>query len=387
MDKLTFHLFDVVVAAGILQAIIMAIVLGAYRVTSQAKKLFIFILLTLAVLSFKILLHTIGLWNLPAFRYFPLAVDTLLSPLLYLYALSITGNPVNKNKIALYFIPTLVFVLYALVVYVCALSQPSLSQKDELANQLLFNQVKTAEDVIALVSAVIYWLLSFRRIIAYRKWLYNSQSNTKFHEYTWLRNLLVITGILVLALFFVIMLEDLFAGQKHSFIVLQGFYIYLVAITYYLSFKGYTIYGSAQYGEAVPAAVIVKNNNELAATRLTRDMAEEYEIIKGRIHTSMVTDRLYLHAELSLKDLAKHLGYPTATISAVINQCLQLNFRTLVNQYRVEEVKTRLKDPPPHLSLLGIALDCGFNSEASFYRIFRQETGLSPNDYLRMHKS
>jgi methylphosphotriester-DNA--protein-cysteine methyltransferase len=46
-----------------------------------------------------------------------------------------------------------------------------------------------------------------------------------------------------------------------------------------------------------------------------------------------------------------------------------MSFRNLINNYRVEEVKKRLGDPPSHLSVLGMALDCGFNSKASFYRI------------------
>jgi AraC-like DNA-binding protein len=56
-----------------------------------------------------------------------------------------------------------------------------------------------------------------------------------------------------------------------------------------------------------------------------------------------------------------------------------------VNSYRVEEVKKRLGNLKyEHLSLTGIAFDCGFNSEASFYRIFRQQTGYSPKSYLQL---
>jgi len=36
--------------------------------------------------------------------------------------------------------------------------------------------------------------------------------------------------------------------------------------------------------------------------------------------------------------------------------------------------------------LLGVAIECGFNSEASFYRIFRQLEGMSPNEYMQQHR-
>ncbi len=32
-------------------------------------------------------------------------------------------------------------------------------------------------------------------------------------------------------------------------------------------------------------------------------------------------------------------------------------------------------------TLLGIAYECGFNSKASFNRVFKKETGLSPSQY------
>jgi len=35
------------------------------------------------------------------------------------------------------------------------------------------------------------------------------------------------------------------------------------------------------------------------------------------------------------------------------------------------------------LSLLGIALDCGFNSKSTFNRVFREEEGLTPSEWLK----
>ncbi|MEJ0105739.1 MAG: helix-turn-helix domain-containing protein [Bacteroidota bacterium] len=54
-----------------------------------------------------------------------------------------------------------------------------------------------------------------------------------------------------------------------------------------------------------------------------------------------------------------------------------------MNEYRVDKVKQRLNDPgSARLSILGIAYECGFNSEASFYRIFKDIAGVSPKEYL-----
>jgi AraC-like DNA-binding protein len=97
----------------------------------------------------------------------------------------------------------------------------------------------------------------------------------------------------------------------------------------------------------------------------------------------LVEEKLYLDPEFSLQTLAHKLKMSPVAVSRVINSELKKNFRNLVNEYRVEEVKTRLNDPRSiQLSLLGIAYECGFNSEASFYRIFKNVVGVSPKEYL-----
>ena len=58
------------------------------------------------------------------------------------------------------------------------------------------------------------------------------------------------------------------------------------------------------------------------------------------------------------------------------------SFNDLVNSYRVAEVKRRLRTPDAQrLTLLGIALDSGFNSKTTFNRIFKQFTGYAPRDW------
>ena len=58
----------------------------------------------------------------------------------------------------------------------------------------------------------------------------------------------------------------------------------------------------------------------------------------------------------------------------------------MINEARVEDVKQRLRQEGiSHLSLLGVAKECGFNSEASFYRIFKTKTGLTPKQFLAKH--
>jgi AraC-like DNA-binding protein len=69
-------------------------------------------------------------------------------------------------------------------------------------------------------------------------------------------------------------------------------------------------------------------------------------------------------------------------LSAAINQAYGKNFNDFVNTYRVEAVKKMLNDESvQHLSLLGIAYECGFNSKSTFNRAFKKATGVAPSAY------
>ena len=55
-----------------------------------------------------------------------------------------------------------------------------------------------------------------------------------------------------------------------------------------------------------------------------------------------------------------------------------------VNGYRVDEVKSRLKDPKnSQYTILSIAYDSGFNSKSSFNIIFKKFTGLTPSQFVK----
>ncbi|MBO6522584.1 MAG: helix-turn-helix transcriptional regulator [Balneolaceae bacterium] len=91
----------------------------------------------------------------------------------------------------------------------------------------------------------------------------------------------------------------------------------------------------------------------------------------------------YLNPGLKIGELADEIGIPSHRLSFIINNMAGKNFFEFVNEYRVKEVKKRLPDPQfKNLTIEAIARDCGFNSSASFYRVFKQQTGLTPKQYL-----
>jgi AraC-like DNA-binding protein len=91
---------------------------------------------------------------------------------------------------------------------------------------------------------------------------------------------------------------------------------------------------------------------------------------------------MFLDPELTLSHVVKATGIRQKTISAVLNQHAGKSFNEFVNQYRIEELKKRLLKSQSHLTITGIAFECGFNSQATFQRTFKQFTGVSPTEFL-----
>ncbi|HEX3384274.1 MAG TPA: ABC transporter permease [Mucilaginibacter sp.] len=96
----------------------------------------------------------------------------------------------------------------------------------------------------------------------------------------------------------------------------------------------------------------------------------------------MKVNKFYLDAELSLHSLAKELGISIHELSKIINTGLRKNFNDFVNEFRIQDVARKMKDPAyDRMTLVGIAYDCGFNSKTTFNRAFKQIIGQSPAEY------
>jgi len=98
----------------------------------------------------------------------------------------------------------------------------------------------------------------------------------------------------------------------------------------------------------------------------------------------MQEDQLFLNPGLSLTILSQHSGIPQKTISAVLNQHLHKSFNEFINEYRVAAFKERIqKRESNQLTIAGIGLECGFNSQATFQRTFKEITGMSPSEFRK----
>ena len=246
---------------------------------------------------------------------------------------------------------------------------------------------------------LIYFLLSLRYYSLYKKLMVQVISYADVVMFRWIRNFLLafLLMLLVRLIFYIVgmFIPDTYINSWWYFLAFAIIFYY-IAITGYansietkiafqpnlLTYRPALLlnYNPSQFTDDVKteeAEVIaisaVANNNE------TEDVKEWKEKLLQLMHSA----KAYEDPELSLTQVAKQLQSNPSFISRMVNQGFQQNFNDFVNQFRIEAVKEMLnKGEQKKQTLLGIALDCGFNSKATFNRAFKKATGLSPKEWI-----
>lgn len=98
----------------------------------------------------------------------------------------------------------------------------------------------------------------------------------------------------------------------------------------------------------------------------------------------MQADKPYLDQHYTVEQLAQELGCSKHHITKLIKEHTQHSFRDYLNAFRVREVKQRLESPQSTLYTIEfIAIESGFASQATFYRVFRKLEGMTPKSFMR----
>lgn len=147
-----------------------------------------------------------------------------------------------------------------------------------------------------------------------------------------------------------------------SFILLAAFPIFLIA-----------------YREMNASRTFMPEHTKYGESGVTKaDIAPYLERIKRLVEQ----EKLFLNPNLKVADVATATRIPKRKISQVINHTQGKNFSAFINDYRLREAARKLSDSDySHLSILGIAEECGFNSGGRFNTLFKKRFGLTPSQY------
>lgn len=119
---------------------------------------------------------------------------------------------------------------------------------------------------------------------------------------------------------------------------------------------------------------------------LPRDITlipEEIEIAK-KVEKLLTEDKVYHESSYSRADMARECETSEAVLSRIINVYFKKSFPQILSEHRVADAKRMLEQTDANIKI--IAEEVGFNSVASFNRVFKEISGDAPGTYRKNAK-
>lgn len=374
---------------GIVIDFFLVILLLSKNNKSKADKiLVVWLALTGIQMTLFYLYYTGAFFTFPFFLGLELPLPLVHGPLLYLYTCALTDQPVIGKYYVPHFIPFLIFygLMIPFVLHTSAYKIAVYQHQGQGYEKLII-----AMNIVAVLSGITYVCLSLYSLHRHQKNLYNQFSYTERINLAWLRYL--IFGIATIWMAVIWGRDQYIYGLGTFFVFFIGYFgIKQVGIfTSHHTIKPDQILIQAATSFNVPEKKTLQPKDEVMELPVEKSkylksglQDEDAVLIHHQLLEFMQKDKLYLDPELTLVDLAQKLKVHPNTLSQVINTKEQKNFYDFVNHRRIEEFKRVISSPESQkYSLLGLALQCGFNSKTSFNRNFKKSTGVTPSEFLK----
>lgn len=290
----------------------------------------------------------------------------LFNPALFLYIRALTVAEFRLKWIyLLHLLPYFIFKLLAYYFQVPFSMRNFLASDQYFAYRIIFGTA-------SVLSVFIYNTLSLIKVHQHRMRLKNEESTIEKNEsLTWV--LFVSIFYTVYCLVAIIVASVSYFSESYPMAPHIYNYIVLLFLIFVLSFYG--LY-QRKLKNVEPEPVSSKTPYQNSS--LTDDSKS---LIQEKIEAYMQKEKPYLNFEMNMEMLSNAIKVPKYQITEVLNTQMGKNFFQFVNEYRVAAVKQMLENPDNPYSIESIGYECGFSSKSSFYTVFKNLTGKTPNAY------
>lgn len=314
------------------------------------------------------------------------ALPLLHSPFLFLYTILQTTSGKLKAIHGLHLIPFAVSLLIFSPFFLLSHAEQVqvLETKGEGFRLQLF-----ANLCMIAASGIVYITLSLVRLLRYRRNMVHQFSNTDKINFNWLLYLILWMIVIWVIIIFIGGDKIIFSAVS-VFILWLGYFGIKQVPVFHQNVSLSAIEQQVPAEESISEKLVGQTEIPLAAVAETvkyqkSNLSEESaNDIHERLKLLMEVAKPFRNPDLTLNELAKSLDVHPNHLSQVINSKENKNFYDLVNEHRSAEfIRMVSENANAQFTLLGIALDCGFNSKASFNRNFKKYTGLAPREYVK----
>ncbi len=376
---------SILLLIGTAHAVVLAILLWRNTANRVANRL---LALLLMIVAFRVVPYIIGFAGFydayPWLSFMPYDWSLGYGSLIWLYA-RVIGRGELPARWRWHLVPALLQGAYYCVMFV----QP-LSFKNHWNATIHEPRIIPIETAWSLIAMGVYLVLAWREYVRYQRWLDADLSNREEFRLSWLRAFLLAFAV-TLMLWSGTVLFELFVKSLNYFDRFP-LYLWFSLLIYGLGIGGLRaaklIYprpepitdsnAAVESGEAPAPTPTDSQTDSLARSTDWRAIGEEWS---QRIREQ----GWWRDPDLTAPALARQLATNTTYLSRALNDGLGQNFNEFVNRLRVEAVQADLAQPGDARDVLAIALEAGFNSKASFNRVFKRFTGETPTEFRRRH--
>lgn len=368
-----------IILLGAIQGFIVSALLFFPKQNRQSNRLLALLIFLMAFASFNLYGNYVNWFNSDILRFItemvPMVIVMPFGPLIFFYTKAFLdpGFRITK-KHRPHFYPVIVDLVPHLAVILFVIGVVFNFIKNDPKNWANFiDHYNVYADIPRWTSVTFYVWLSSKYISAVRA-KNNASSIDENKRFKWLQQFLRVF-LVFQVIWFIYLIPYEIPRYSNALLDSVGWYpIYvpLAVIIYWLGIKGYLV--SHQQDVAV----------KRTANTLSSLSVESIEQTTLLLKKAMQDDKLYLNLNCNLTILSQHSGIAQKVISAVLNQHEHKSFSEFINGYRVAACKERILQPENnHLTIAGIALECGFNSQATFQRTFKELTGMAPSEFRK----
>ncbi len=378
---------DFMLVSGMVMNLIILFLLFRIPKKQLPQKILIvfFTYILLVIFSYYGDLHDIDLISAATFV-FQDHVELVLGPLLLFYITSLFEYQDQFWRKSWYhFIPAVIYTVVISIPVVASIVQ----------GRFVFTYLEALyKHELLLLGMESLFLLSYtawsiQKLNSYTIAVKENYSNLKKVDLTWVKKFL--WGVFItVAIDFVTNAYEIATTEFEwdtGFITMM----FLVILIFYLGY-----YGTNQSKILLPEFLIESKNTLDSSSanlskvkeishHLSNASIEEIEILKRNLEDVMKYKKPYLDDDLTLGSLATLVETSDKKLSALLNHYMHTSFYDMINDYRVREVKSKMKDERfENFTLLALAFESGFKSKTSFNRIFKKITGASPSEYKKL---
>lgn len=252
--------------------------------------------------------------------------------------------------------------------------------------------------VFKAILGTFYVMWSLFILVRYQLELPHHYSSHDKINLNWLKHWLISTIGLTLAIVAIVVIgADMgFLSISTTYQLVGGLFILMIFVMGFFGFRQTTILIEKNLSSPQPelnekekytknGGSIINESNKTSKYQKSGLDSKQATQYCDRLLEYMDQYQPYLESKLTLSELASQLNMSTHHLSQIINEQLGKNFFDFVNHYRVETIKQKLQNPTfAHYTLLGIALESGFNSKTSFNNVFKKMTGMTPSQYQKL---